>query len=168
MLLTRQKNSINQYFGMMRNKTQFDFINQTLKERYSIMYGGKRSGKTYSRLTWLFLRALLYPDQKIQIIAQSLPIIKTGCLSDFRAVVGGNFKNWNIFLFLILFRIIQYFSNIIIKIISCFIYFFISFFGTFLKIFEKFHSSDTRRRNYFDIIYIVLSVPITTKIYYTI
>ena len=81
---------------MMRNKTQFDFINQTLKERYSIMYGGKRSGKTYSRLTWLFLRALLYPDQKIQIIAQSLPIIKTGCLSDFRAVVGGNFKNWNI------------------------------------------------------------------------
>ena len=96
MLLTRQKNYTNQYFGMMRNKTQFDFINQTLKERYSIMYGGKRSGKTYSRLTWLFLRALLYPDQKIQIIAQSLPIIKTGCLSDFRAVVGGNFKNWNI------------------------------------------------------------------------
>jgi hypothetical protein len=56
------------------------------------MYGGKRSGKTYSRLTWLYLLALSHSRQKIQVIAQSLPIIKTGCLSDFRTLFGSTFK----------------------------------------------------------------------------
>ena len=80
------------YSEAIRNKGQYDFISRTLNERYSIMYGGKRSGKTYSRLTWLYLLALSHSRQKIQVIAQSLPIIKSGCLSDFRTLFGSTFK----------------------------------------------------------------------------
>ena len=78
--------------SLVRNRAQFEFIANTLKERYSIMFGGKRSGKTYSRLTWLYLRALAFSNQKIQVIAQSLPIIKTGCLSDFRTLFANTFQ----------------------------------------------------------------------------
>ena len=55
------------------------------------MYGGKRSGKTYSRLHFLYMQARAYENQKIQIIAESLPVIKSGCLSDFKALMGGFF-----------------------------------------------------------------------------
>lgn len=74
------------------NKRQHEFVRSTEHERYSIMFGGKRSGKTYSRLYQLFILAGLRPHQKIQVIAETLPIIKTGCLSDFRFLFEPIFK----------------------------------------------------------------------------
>ena len=68
-----------------------DFIVATMGERYSVMYGGKRSGKTYSRLHFLYMLARAFENQKIQIIAESLPVIKSGCLSDFKTLMGGFF-----------------------------------------------------------------------------
>ena len=50
------------------------------------MFGGKRSGKTICRLQWLFVKAYEQANTKIQVIAESLPVIKTGCLNDFRMI----------------------------------------------------------------------------------
>lgn len=63
-----------------------DFIRKTANERYSIMYGGKRSGKTISRLQHLYMLAFAHPRTKIQVIAESLPVIKSGCLNDFKTI----------------------------------------------------------------------------------
>lgn len=63
-----------------------DFIRKTANQRYSIMYGGKRSGKTISRLQHLYMLAFAHPRTKIQVIAESLPVIKSGCLNDFKTI----------------------------------------------------------------------------------
>ena len=68
------------------------FMLKTKKERYSIMYGGRRSGKTFSRLQWLFMLSSVNPNQKNQVIAQTLPIIKTGCLADWKLMFDGILK----------------------------------------------------------------------------
>ena len=61
----------------------YRFINDTKNDRYSIMYGGRRSGKTYSRLIHLYQLSLSEPGLKIQVIGSTSPIIRAGVLSDF-------------------------------------------------------------------------------------
>ena len=66
------------------NPLHWQFIDQTSEERYSIMYGGRRSGKTYSRLQYLHNLCMKEPKLKVQVIGSTLPIIQSGCLSDFQ------------------------------------------------------------------------------------
>ena len=68
------------------------FMLKTKKERYSIMFGGRRSGKTFSRLQWLYMLCCINDNQKNQVIAETLPIIKSGCLADFKMMFGGMVK----------------------------------------------------------------------------
>lgn len=72
------------------------FLSKTKKERYVFLYGGKRSGKTYSVLFWLLLNAIKKPNLKIQLIAPSYPILKDGILSDFQSILKlSDFKIYN-------------------------------------------------------------------------
>ena len=72
------------------------FLSKTKKERYVFLYGGKRSGKTYSILFWLLLHAIKKPNLKIQLIAPSYPILKDGILSDFQSILKlSDFKIYN-------------------------------------------------------------------------
>ena len=75
------------------NPLHWKFIEQTQGERYSIMYGGRRSGKTYSRLQYLHNLCQITPELKVQVIASTLPIIKTGCLADFERLFPNLEKN---------------------------------------------------------------------------
>lgn len=70
------------------NPRHWRFVQRSANERYSIMYGGKRSGKTFSRLQALFIETASNAGQKNQVIAESLPVIKSGCLNDFRTMFG--------------------------------------------------------------------------------
>lgn len=67
-------------------------MRHTARDRYSVMYGGRRSGKTFSRLQWLYLLCAVNPNQKNQVIAETLPIIKSGCLADFKMMFGGTLR----------------------------------------------------------------------------
>lgn len=69
-------------------KRQYKFCKHTSNERFSIMFGGKRSGKTFTRLDYILAICWNIPNMKNQVIAESLPIIKTGCLSDFKLIVA--------------------------------------------------------------------------------
>ena len=71
---------------MKVNEIHWKFCENARDERFSIMFGGKRSGKTISRMQWLFWNAHQNPNEKIQIIAETLPVIKTGCLNDFKNI----------------------------------------------------------------------------------
>ena len=71
---------------MKVNEIHWHFCENARNERFSIMFGGKRSGKTISRMQWLFWNAHQNPNEKIQIIAETLPVIKSGCLNDFKNI----------------------------------------------------------------------------------
>lgn len=71
---------------MKVNEAHWRFCENARDERFSIMFGGKRSGKTISRMQWLFWNAHQNPNEKIQIIAETLPVIKSGCLNDFKNI----------------------------------------------------------------------------------
>ena len=78
-------------FSVESCKSQFRFCQTRRKERYSIMFGGRRSGKTYSRLVWLVFDILKNNKKRpqiVQVIAQSMPVIKTGCYADFKRLFG--------------------------------------------------------------------------------
>lgn len=78
------------------NHKHFRFIESCNSERYGIMYGGRRSGKTFSRLQHIFMKAMSEKLIKIQVIAESMPIIKSGCLGDFQSMFGNlNYLNYN-------------------------------------------------------------------------
>lgn len=81
---------------MQQNQLHRDFVNRTAKERYSIMYGSKASGKTIERLINYFILAKCIPNAKIQVIAESMPVIKSGCLADFRYMFAPYFKRYGI------------------------------------------------------------------------
>ena len=81
---------------MQQNQLHRDFVNRTAKERYSIMYGSKASGKTIERLINLFILAKCIPNAKIQVIAESMPVIKSGCLADFRYMFAPYFKRYGV------------------------------------------------------------------------
>ena len=81
---------------MQQNQLHRDFVNRTAKERYSIMYGSKASGKTIERLINIFVLAKCIPNAKIQVIAESMPVIKSGCLADFRYMFAPYFKRYGI------------------------------------------------------------------------
>ena len=81
---------------MQQNQLHRDFVNRTAKERYSIMYGSKASGKTIERLINFFILAKCIPNAKIQVIAESMPVIKSGCLADFRYMFAPYFKRYGI------------------------------------------------------------------------
>lgn len=81
---------------MQQNPLHRDFVNRTAKERYSIMYGSKASGKTIERLINLFVLAKCIPNAKIQVIAESMPVIKSGCLADFRYMFAPYFKRYGV------------------------------------------------------------------------
>ena len=81
---------------MQQNQLHRDFVNHTAKERYSIMYGSKASGKTIERLINLFVLAKCIPNAKIQVIAESMPVIKSGCLADFRYMFAPYFKRYGV------------------------------------------------------------------------
>ncbi|MBQ4216374.1 MAG: phage terminase large subunit, partial [Bacteroidales bacterium] len=81
---------------MQQNQLHRDFVNRTAKERYSIMYGSKASGKTIERLINYFILAKCIPNAKIQVIAESMPVIKSGCLADFRYMFAPYFKRYRV------------------------------------------------------------------------
>ena len=81
---------------MQQNQLHRDFVNRTAKERYSIMYGSKASGKTIERLINLFVLAKCVSNAKIQVIAESMPVIKSGCLADFRYMFAPYFKRYGV------------------------------------------------------------------------
>ena len=81
---------------MQQNQLHRDFVNRTAKERYSIMYGSKASGKTIERLINLFVLSKCIPNAKIQVIAESMPVIKSGCLADFRYMFAPYFKRYGV------------------------------------------------------------------------
>ena len=81
---------------MQQNQLHRDFVNRTAKERYSIMYGSKASGKTIERLINIFVLAKCIPNAKIQVIAESMPVIKSGCLADFRYMFAPYFKRYDV------------------------------------------------------------------------
>ena len=81
---------------MQQNQLHRDFVDRTAKERYSIMYGGKASGKTIERLINIFILAKCIPNAKIQVIAESMPVIKSGCLADFRYMFAPYFKRYGV------------------------------------------------------------------------
>ena len=81
---------------MQQNQLHRDFVNRTARERYSIMYGSKASGKTIERLINLFVLAKCIPNAKIQVIAESMPVIKSGCLADFRYMFAPYFKGYGV------------------------------------------------------------------------
>ncbi|MBQ1732702.1 MAG: phage terminase large subunit [Bacteroidales bacterium] len=81
---------------MQQNQLHRDFVNRTAKERYSIMYGSKASGKTIERLINYFILAKCIPNAKIQVIAESMPVIKSGCLADFRYMFAPYFKRYGV------------------------------------------------------------------------
>ena len=60
------------------------------------MYGSKASGKTIERLINYFILAKCIPNAKIQVIAESMPVIKSGCLADFRYMFAPYFKRYGI------------------------------------------------------------------------
>ena len=60
------------------------------------MYGSKASGKTIERLINFFILAKCIPNAKIQVIAESMPVIKSGCLADFRYMFAPYFKRYGI------------------------------------------------------------------------
>jgi hypothetical protein len=60
------------------------------------MYGSKASGKTIERLINLFVLSKCIPNAKIQVIAESMPVIKSGCLADFRYMFAPYFKRYGV------------------------------------------------------------------------
>ena len=60
------------------------------------MYGSKASGKTIERLINYFILAKCIPNAKIQVIAESMPVIKSGCLADFRYMFAPYFKRYGV------------------------------------------------------------------------
>ena len=57
--------------------------------RYLILYGGSSSSKTISILQWLTLYALKYPNKRITVSSESLPIIKKTIFPDWKLHVMG-------------------------------------------------------------------------------
>jgi phage terminase large subunit len=52
--------------------------------------GGTSSGKTYSILQVLCLKAIEQPDQVISVVGQDVPNLKSGALRDMQAIVASS------------------------------------------------------------------------------
>jgi len=60
--------------------------------RYRVLQGGTRSGKTYSALTYLIIKAL-EKKRRITVIACTVPHLKAGAMHDFKSILA----NLNLF-----------------------------------------------------------------------
>jgi len=72
-------------------------VEEAKKNRYLILYGGSSSSKTISVLQYLTLYALKYPNKRITLTAESLPVIKKTIFIDWVTIVMGDLFDINSF-----------------------------------------------------------------------
>ena len=63
------------------------YTNLTSKADTIIHQGGTSSGKTYSNLQYFFIKALKKPRQKITVVGQDIPNLKSGSISDLETIL---------------------------------------------------------------------------------
>jgi phage terminase large subunit len=73
------------------SKTFTDLINGP---RICILQGGTRSGKSYSAVQYLIVRALQEPNLTISIVRKSFPSLRISTLRDFRSIMQ-SLDIWN-------------------------------------------------------------------------
>jgi len=66
------------------SKTFTDIINGP---RISILQGGTRSGKSYSAVQYLIVKALEEPNLMISIVRKSFPSLRISTLRDFKGIM---------------------------------------------------------------------------------
>jgi len=57
--------------------------------RIVILQGGTRSGKSYSAVQWLIVKALQEPNLMISIVRKSFPSLRISALRDFKEIMNG-------------------------------------------------------------------------------
>ena len=62
--------------------------------RICILQGGTRSGKSYSALQWLLVRALSEPNIVISIVRKSFPSMRVSIMRDFTGILK-DLEIWN-------------------------------------------------------------------------
>lgn len=69
---------------MLKLTRTFHNLNNAIKsgKRIIVQRGGTSSSKTFSTLQYLFLRGLKHPNEKTDIVAETIPALKKGVLSD--------------------------------------------------------------------------------------
>ncbi len=69
----------------------FHEINDALDDfRILVSYGGSSSSKTISAMQHLTYAGMLYPDQVITVIGESVPVLKRSVIQDWRSVIMGD------------------------------------------------------------------------------
>ena len=78
--------------------SNFD-LHYKAKKKIVISQGGGRSGKTYAILQLLILKALTEKNQIISVVAENIPFLKRGAISDFKLIMKAaniwNEKSYN-------------------------------------------------------------------------
>jgi len=69
-------------------KTSSTFRDIQTGPRITILQGGTRSGKSYSAVQWLIVRALEQPDLMISIVRKSFPSLRISALRDFKHIMN--------------------------------------------------------------------------------
>ena len=64
-----------------------DLVEAAVDNRYLILYGGSSSSKTISVLQYLVLYALKYPNKRITLTSESIPVMKKTLIADLKDVV---------------------------------------------------------------------------------
>lgn len=62
-------------------------------KRYIVLFGGSSSGKTIAALQYLYLYGIKYPNKRLRVISETLPLAKKGVLRDFKEIVVQD--NWD-------------------------------------------------------------------------
>ena len=57
--------------------------------RICVLQGGTRSGKSYSALQWILVRALSEPNQVISIVRKSFPSMRISIMRDWVGILKG-------------------------------------------------------------------------------
>jgi len=63
--------------------------NYTARDKVVVNQGGSSSGKTYSILQVLFLRAIEHPRSVTTVVGETIPNLKSGALRDAQTIVAG-------------------------------------------------------------------------------
>ena len=60
-----------------------------LKKRVRVVYGGTSASKTFSIIPFLIHYAVENPNQEISIVAESIPHLRRGAMTDFPKIMQG-------------------------------------------------------------------------------
>lgn len=76
---------------MKVNEKYYNFIRTTfVREDYCILQGGKRAGKTFSILQYIYLDLIQNPKRKALIVTDTFARLRESLLSDFAIIAGEN------------------------------------------------------------------------------